>query len=126
MARLGDLTLESGETIRDFWDTVEATELDAWLRASTGYGFPIAAAVPVVAAPTSAPETPKQRRARLLAMHDDEVSAGRKHGALARITEVEKRSRQTADRSNIGKDIKKARAERDAERKGGELTRLLR
>lgn len=44
--------LEVGETIRDFWDTVEVTELDAWLRASAGYGFPKAegAAVPAAAA----------------------------------------------------------------------------
>lgn len=77
------------------------------------------------AAPASAIETPKQRRARLLQMHDAEVSAGRGRGALARITEIEKRTRPTADRSNIGKDIRKAREERDAERRGGALTRLL-
>ncbi len=118
--------LEVGETVRDFWDTVEVSELDAWLRASVGYGFPVALAVTPSAAPASAIETPKQRRARLLQMHDAEVSAGRKHGALARITEIEKRTRPTADRSNIGKDIRKAREERDAERRGGELTRLLR
>ena len=35
--------LEVGETIRDFWDLLEATELDAWLRVSAGYGFPPAA-----------------------------------------------------------------------------------
>jgi hypothetical protein len=58
-------------------------------------------------------------------MHDAEVSAGREHGALARITEIEKRTRPTADRSNIGKDIRKAREERNAERRGGALTRLL-
>lgn len=118
--------LEVGETVRDFWDTVGASELDAWLRASVGYGFPAALSVPPSAAPASAIETPKQRRARLLEMHDAEVSAGRERGALARITEIEKRTRPTADRSNIGKEIRKAREERDAERKGGALTRLLR
>ena len=118
--------LEVGETVRDFWDTVEVSELDAWLRASVGYGFPVALPVPPSAAPASEIETPKQRRARLLQMHDAEVSAGRERGALARITEIEKRTRPTADRSNIGKEIRKARGERDAERKGGELTRLLR
>jgi hypothetical protein len=117
--------LEVGETVRDFWDTVEVSELDAWLRASVGYGFPVALPVPPSAAPASEIETPKQRRARLLQMHDAEVSAGRGRGALARITEIEKRTRPTADRSNIGKEIRKAREERDAERKGGALTRLL-
>lgn len=44
--------LEVGETVRDFLDTVEVTELDAWLRASVGYGFPKAegAAAPTAAA----------------------------------------------------------------------------
>lgn len=32
--------LEVSETVSDFWDTVEVSELDAWLRASVGYGFP--------------------------------------------------------------------------------------
>jgi hypothetical protein len=35
---------EVGETISTFWDTLECTELDHWLRKSAGYGFPIAAA----------------------------------------------------------------------------------
>jgi len=117
--------LEVGETVRDFWDTVDVSELDAWLRASVGYGFPVALAMPPSAVPASAIETPKQRRARLLQMHDAEVSAGRERGALARITAIEKRTRPTADRSNIGKDIRKAREERDAERRGGGLARLL-
>jgi hypothetical protein len=117
--------LEVGETVRDFLDTVEVSELDAWLRASVGYGFPVADAVPPLAAPPSAIETPKQRRLRLLEMYEAEVSAGRKHGALARVTRIEKRTRPTADRSNIGRDIKKARDERDAERRGGAFARLL-
>ncbi len=37
------LPLEMGETVRDFWDTVQVHELDAWLRASAGYGFPVEA-----------------------------------------------------------------------------------
>lgn len=32
--------LEMGETVRDFLDTLEVGELDAWLRTSVGYGFP--------------------------------------------------------------------------------------
>lgn len=39
--------LEVGETIRDFLDLLEVAELDAWLRASAGYGFPNFAAAPV-------------------------------------------------------------------------------
>lgn len=70
-------------------------------------------------------ETAKQRRERLLQLHDAEVSAGRGYGALARITEIEKRTRPTADRANLGRDIRKARQEREADRKGGALVRLL-
>lgn len=75
--------------------------------------------------PAAAAETPKQRRARLLAMFDAESAAGRERGVLARITKAEKRYRPTADRSNIGKDIKRAREERDAERRGLALPHLL-
>ena len=32
--------LEVGETIRDFLDLLDASELDTWLRKSAGYGFP--------------------------------------------------------------------------------------
>jgi hypothetical protein len=75
--------------------------------------------------PASVVETAKQRRSRLLQMFDAEVSAGGKLGALARVTKIEKRTRPTADRSNIGKDIRRAREERDAERRWGALTRGL-
>lgn len=72
--------LEVGETIRDFLDLLEVSELDIWLRKSAGYGFPPAAVTEPQAAPTAAGETPKKRRARLLAMLDAEASAGREHG----------------------------------------------
>jgi hypothetical protein len=104
---------------RAFSDLLLLSELDAWLRATAGYGFPAAGAAGAAATPAAAIETPKQRRARLLELHDAEVSAGRERGALARITEIERRARPSADRSNLGKEIRKARAERDAERRGG-------
>ena len=111
---------------RDYLDLVKVCDIDAWLtQVAAGYLFPPAAAAESPSVPAAAPETAKQRRARLLAMFDAESAAGREHGALARITEMEKRTRLTADRSNIGKDIKKAREERDAERRGGALARLL-
>lgn len=71
------------------------------------------------------PETAKQRRARLLELHDVEVAAGRKLGAVNRIAAAEKQTRPTADRSNIGKAIKKAREERADDRRGGEAARVL-
>jgi hypothetical protein len=122
------LPIAAGEQYRKFADIVFTDYIDSWLHNGRAEGFPpesVAVAVHPSVSPASAIETPKQRRARLLQMHDAEVSAGRKRGALARITEIEKRTRPTADRSNIGKDVKKARNERDAERRSGALTRLL-
>lgn len=119
------MPLSARATRRDFRDLVKVVELDAWLRASVGYGFPSAADTDPHEVLTAAPETPKQRRTRLLEMLDAEIAAGRERGALARITETEKRTRPTADRSNIGKDIKKARQERSEERRGGVLARML-
>lgn len=75
--------------------------------------------------PISMSENPKQRRVRLLEMFDVEVAARGSRGALNRVTEIEKRTRPTADRSKIGKDVKKAREERDAERRGGAFARLV-
>jgi hypothetical protein len=71
-------------------------------------------------------ETPKKRRARLLEFQDAEIAAGRGYGSLAAITKMEKQTRPTADRANIGRDIKKARKERDATRRGGALIDQLR
>lgn len=116
--------LEVGEDISEWRDLLEVSELDAWLRGSAGYGFPAATGA-TQGLDRDVSETPKQRRARLLAMLDAEIAAGRERGALARITQAEKRTRPTADRSNIGKDIKKAREERDDMRRGGALGRLL-
>ncbi len=57
------------------------------------------------------PEDPSQRRHRLLQTWKEEVSRGGETGALQRVYEREKALRPTADRSNIGKDIKKAQKE---------------
>lgn len=101
-------------------------DIDAWLEdIRAPYRFPPAVVTEPEKVTTAPPETAKQRRARLQMMLDAESATGAKLGALARITEIEKRARPTADRSNMGKDIKKAREERDAERRGGALTRLL-
>ena len=60
--------LEAGETIRDFLDLLKVTELDAWLRASAGYGFPAGAGagleVPLAASVELAPATDQGRRVK--------------------------------------------------------------
>lgn len=66
-----------------------------------------AAPAPVVA------ETPQERRARWLAMFEEE-EARAPRGALQRLAD-----REGVDRSNMKKDIDKARAARDTERRAG-------
>lgn len=66
-----------------------------------------AAPAPVVA------ETPQERRARWLAMFEEE-EARAPRGALQRLAD-----REGVDRSNMRKDIDKARAARDTERRAG-------
>lgn len=58
--------LEVGETVRDFRDTVEVSELDAWLRASVGYGFPKVegASLPAPAVRASVTQEPAPDRGR--------------------------------------------------------------
>ena len=57
--------LEVGETIRDFLDLLEEAELDAWLRASAGYGFPGAGSPDdAKEAPTTAQRAPALDRGR--------------------------------------------------------------
>ena len=126
------LRLAVGETIRDFLDLLEMTEIDEWLtQQRTGYLFPkLEPSPPAEPAPAAGaaglpPEDAKQRRARWLDLLEAETTAGRERGALARITAIEKRTRPTADRSNIGKAIKKAREERADDRRGGEAARVL-
>jgi hypothetical protein len=74
-------------------------------------------------------ETPKERRARLLAWHDEEATASSERGAVARVTMRETRRRKAlgrtaADRSNVGRDIAKGREERDAAKRAGPFAAL--
>ncbi len=107
---------------------VSLPEFRAWAE---GLGWPMPelfpgakgtapAAEPVPTARQSA-ETAKDRRARLLEWHEEEEHARGKRGALARVVARETLRRPTADRSNIGTDIRKARAERAQERRAGAL-----
>ena len=58
-------------------------------------------------------ETPSERRVRWLAMFEEEEQRARR-GALQRLAD-----REGVDRSNMGKDIAKARKERDTQRRAG-------
>ena len=72
--------------------------------------------------PQTAPEVkekPQDRRARWLVMFEAEEKRG-KRGALTRLAKSE-----GVDRSNMGKDIDKARAERDTQRRAGGWTAQL-
>ena len=74
------------------------------------------ASAPEPQAATPAPvakETPAERRARWLDMFEAEEKLV-KRGALQRLAK-----REGVDRSNMGKDIAKARAERDTQRRAG-------
>ena len=61
------------------------------------------------------PETPAQRGARLLAWHDAETLQ-QKRGAVQRVFNRELVLNPNADRSAVGKAIKRAQAERDEEK----------
>lgn len=65
------------------------------------------------AAKAQSKETPKTRRERWLAMYEAEAKR-KKHGALQRVADSE-----GVDRSNMGKDIAKAREARDEEKRSG-------
>lgn len=64
-------------------------------------------------------ETPAERRARWLCMVEEEEKHG-KRGALQRVAD-----REGVDRSNMGKDIAKAREARDTQRRSGAWTSQL-
>ena len=64
-------------------------------------------------------ETAPRRRERLLEWFEVEVEAAGEHGALKRVTTRDRLKRPTADRANIGRDIAKARKERDAAIRAG-------
>ena len=70
-----------------------------------------APAEPAPVLPTK--ETPSERRARWLAMFEEEKRRASR-GALRRLAD-----REGVDRSNMGKDIAKAREERDTQRRAG-------
>ncbi len=76
-----------------------------------------------VNASSSLKETAKERRHRLLMWLEEEAAFG-KRGALARVTARDKKQRPTADSSNIGKDIKRAKLERDEARRAGPFDQL--
>ncbi len=105
-----------GDASRPNWTTIEA-----------GQFFVREADVDLVrarfaAGPTSEStrkESPKDRRARLLAWLEEEASSGGERGALTRVFEREKIRNPKADRSNVGKDIKKAEAERAEAKRAG-------
>lgn len=72
--------LEVGETVRDFWDTVEVGELDAWLRASVGYGFPSGASGIVTESPPAPAPDALQPLQRFPAQESEILSVIRKLG----------------------------------------------
>lgn len=67
-----------------------------------------------------AKETPSERRARWLAMFEEEERR-EKRGALQRLAD-----REGVDRANMSKDLAKARKERDTQRRGGVYSQLVR
>ena len=84
------------------------------------YWVPDAPAQPQAATPAPvAKETPAERRARWLDMFEVEEKR-EKRGALQRLANSE-----GVDRSNMGKDIAKARAERDTQSRAGGWTLQL-
>lgn len=93
----------SVQDVQQYLETMGST-----IRVTRGAEQPQAAApAPVVA------ETPQERRARWLAMFEEE-EARAPRGALQRLAD-----REGVDRSNMSKDIDKARAARDEKRRAG-------
>lgn len=56
--------LGADEPVTDYWDLVEAIELDAWLRASTKYGFPKAEGADISVSATKGAEAQREASAR--------------------------------------------------------------
>ena len=106
-----------GDISRPNWTTIEAGQLfvletDVERVRAHFSSTDAAKPDPGQVTPEDLPEAPKDRRARLLLWLEEEAASRGKWGALARVTAREKKRRPTADRANIGKDIRKARAER--------------
>lgn len=92
----------------------ESITQSEFLQLLADYPVQYATAHPQAAAPAPvAKETPAERRARWLDMFEAEEKR-EKRGALQRLANSE-----GVDRSNMGKDIAKARAERDTQRRAG-------
>jgi hypothetical protein len=100
--------------------TAAKTKSEAWLKAMVRQ---LLLPAPVLAPATPgavAKETTKQRRARWL-----DWSGEGERGAVQRVYERELLINPKADRSNIGKEIKKALEEKDADKRGGDWTAQL-
>lgn len=105
--------------VRTFYEFVTPESVNNWLEKQGGpYRWSVARpeVKPEPQDATPAPvavETPQERRARWLDMFEAEEKR-EKRGALQRLANSE-----GVDRSNMGKDIAKARAERDTQRRAG-------
>lgn len=107
-SNLNSLTYTQGAALDRGW--VHIDKLNQWGAAlDTVNVFSVGEGSPQESGQQGAVETPKQRRHRWLA----ELEAV---GQLQRVYEAEKQRNPSADRSTIGKQIKKARLERDQER----------
>lgn len=76
-------------------------------------------------ATSMAKESAEARAVRLLKAHDEEVNASGKHGVLARVHTRELVINPKADRSNIGKQIAKARENQTAEKRSSGMVASL-
>ena len=94
------------------WVQTERAAQEAWLNAMVRQLLQR----PATPAPV---ETVEQRCTRYLALLEDEERHG-KRGALARVA-----SREGVDRSNMSKDIEKARAARASQTRAGAWTSQL-
>lgn len=121
------IPLGKSEAFTEYASVVKDSDINAWLDGiGAGYRFPDAEpeSVSTMSAVPDPTETAKERRDRLLAWYEEEANAGRERGAVARVTAREKLRRPTADRGNIGNDIRKARSERIEARRPGPFAGL--
>ena len=113
--KAGSRSPEAGRDKSGTPGTVEVSELDAWLRASVATGFCCPSGATFRRARIKSRRR-KNSAGRLLQMHRCGGFGWPERGALARITEIEKR---TTDRPlEHRKEIPEGAKERDAERRG--------
>lgn len=93
-------------------DMEPSPHIAAWFKAQ-GVGNTAPKSVPAPQAAPLAIETPRERRARLLDLFEAEEKRG-KRGALQRLAD-----REGIDRSNMRKDIEKARTLRAEQKRAG-------